>query len=145
MKELTRAEGHPVPQSENALDGISAATEGLIRASVSKNTLRAYRGSTKQLETWLKGRVLTDALLADYISELFHDQGKSPSTIALVVAAVQWREGDVAVSVVGCLKLTKMTIAGIRREGAGRMVVVASMGCRGRKLRGNVPQLIKGT
>ena len=96
---------------------VTERTVKMIRASVSKNTLRAYRGSTKQLETWLKGRVLTDALLADYLAELF-EAGKSPATIGIVVAAVKWREGEVEVSVVGWL--TRKALAGIRREGIGR-------------------------
>ena len=106
MKDLTTLSG-----------AITERTVDMIRASVSKNTLRAYRSATKQLETWLKGRVLNDALLADYLAELF-EAGKSPATIGIVVAAVKWREGAVEVSAVGWL--TRKALAGIRRKGAGR-------------------------
>ena len=51
--------------------------------------LRVYRRTTKQLEIWLDGRSLDDALLAEYIL-LLHQEGKSPSTISQVVAAVKW-------------------------------------------------------
>ena len=106
MKDLTTLSG-----------AVTERTADMIRASVSKNTLRAYRSATKRLETWLNGRILTDALLADYLAELF-EEGKSPATIAIVAAAVAWREGEVKQSVVGYL--TRKALAGIRREGIGR-------------------------
>lgn len=37
----------------------------------------------------LEERPLNDSLLSQYISHL-HQEGKSPATIALVVAAVKW-------------------------------------------------------
>ena len=67
----------------------------LIRAGVSDNTLKAYRHTTQKLETWLSGRVIDDGLLAQYITDL-HSQGKSPTTIALVVAAVKWQAKDLS-------------------------------------------------
>jgi site-specific recombinase XerD len=75
---------------------ISEQQAELIRSSVSENTLKAYRHATQKLETWLDGRVLDDGLLAEYITEL-HSQGKSPATIALVVAAVKWQAKDLLV------------------------------------------------
>ena len=63
---------------------VNAETEDLIRASVSKQTLTNYKRLIKQVETWLGGRVLDDALLADYISMLHHDEGKAPATISQV-------------------------------------------------------------
>ena len=91
-------------------------TAKAVRASVSRNTLRSYRSAVKALEAWLNGRALTDTLLADYISELFYEGGKSPSGIAQIISAVKWRMGDV--DVVG--QITKRALAGIRREGVGR-------------------------
>ena len=108
METITTSEGLPV----------SAETAGLIKASASKNTLRAYRTSIKQIETWLNERTLTDALLAEYITEL-HYAGKSPATIAQVVAAVSWRAKNAGVPTV-VAELTTTTMAGIRREGRGR-------------------------
>ena len=98
---------------------VSKETAELIRASVSPNTIRAYRTAIKQLELWLHGRALTDALLADYISELFHDAGRSPAGISQAVSAVSWRAKHAGVpSVVGAI--TQTTLAGIRREGRER-------------------------
>ena len=72
----------------------------------------------KQVEQWLGGRVLDDVLLADYISMLYHDEGKAPATISNVVAAVSWRSKQAGQQIVG--EITLATMAGIRREGAGR-------------------------
>jgi hypothetical protein len=89
----------------------------LIQSSVALNTIVAYRKATQKLEAWLDGQVLTDALLAAYITDLYH-QGKSPATIAQVVAAVKWRAGKSHIEVVG--EVTQRTLAGIRREGKTR-------------------------
>ena len=97
---------------------VNAETANLIRASVSKRTLRNYRFIIKRLEEWLGGRVLDDALLADYISMLHHDEGKAPATISQVVAAVSWRSKQAGQQIVD--EITLATMAGIRREGAGR-------------------------
>ncbi len=60
-----------------------------IRANVSDNTLKAYKHATRKLESWLEGRALSDAVLAEYVRFL-HEQGKSPATINLVLSAVKW-------------------------------------------------------
>ena len=52
-------------------------TESLIKVSVSENTLKAYQRALHNLETWLSGRTLFDALLAEYITNL-HKTGKTP-------------------------------------------------------------------
>ena len=91
--------------------------EFLIRASVSENTLRAYRRILRDLSAWLDGKAINDALLSQYISFL-HEGGKSPSSISQVVAAVKWRGKFKGVPVVG--EITKGALAGIRREGRGR-------------------------
>ena len=57
------------------------------------------------------------ACLATYITGLHH-QGKSPATIALVVAAVKWTASKSRIDVVG--EITQRTLAGIRREGKAR-------------------------
>ena len=76
-------------RQENAV-AISVETEELIRAGVSENTLKAYRRALQVLEAWLvvEETGLNDAVLAEYITQL-HRQGKSPATIAQVVAAVK--------------------------------------------------------
>ncbi len=80
MNQLTRVEAN-MP--------VSVGTAHLIRASVSDNTLKAYRHALKKLENWLGGRGLDDRLLAEYFAEL-HTAGRSPATIAQAVAAVRW-------------------------------------------------------
>ena len=60
-----------------------------VRANASDNTLKAYEHAKQKLESWLEGRQLTDAVLAEYIRYL-HAEGKSAATINLVVAAVKW-------------------------------------------------------
>lgn len=98
---------------------ISEDTQALIVSGVSQNTLKAYRRATRSLETWLDGAMLTDALLAQYITEL-HTEGKSPATIAQVVAAVKWQVKHQGAEIDLSLPLTTRTLAGIRREGKDR-------------------------
>ena len=111
------------PRANNPM--VSTETKELIRAGVAENTLRAYRTSIKALEAWLNGRALTDALLAKYVTELHTEYERAPATINQVVAAVRWmaeRESDETgkevVPPIG--RLTKGTMAGIRREGSDR-------------------------
>lgn len=61
--------------------------------------------------------MLTDALLADYITEL-HTEGKAPMTIAQVVAAAKWLAKNHGIEIVG--EITSKTLAGIRRKGKER-------------------------
>ena len=60
---------------------------------------------------------MNDGLLATYITEL-HQRGKSPATIAQVVAAAKWLSKNQGIEVVG--EITNKTLAGIRREGKER-------------------------
>ena len=106
-----------VTRKEEARLAISAETTELIQAGVADNTLNAYRRATLKLAAWLGGQILTDASLAEYIT-LLHQQGKSPSTVAQLVAAVKWRVGKSHAEVVG--EITQRTLAGIRREGRER-------------------------
>ena len=71
---------------------VSDVTAGLIRAGISKNTLKAYRHASKKLEPWLAGRVLDDRLLSKYITNP-HQLGNSPATISQAVAAVKLTAG----------------------------------------------------
>ena len=65
-----------------------AATE-LYNDSISEHTRRAYQGALDRLRAWAGGRMLTDALLADYLAELY-EEGKSPATITVVLAMVRF-------------------------------------------------------
>lgn len=94
-------------------------TENLIRASIAPNTLKAYQHALVGLQTHLSDQSLefSDNALAAYITYL-HGQGRAPSSISIVVAAVRWqlrnenKDYDVPI--------TTRTLAGIRREGRDR-------------------------
>ena len=77
---------HLAEQKETGL-AIAPETAQLIQQGIAPSTLKRYRTLSLRLETWLDGRLLTDALLASYITEL-HQQGKSPATINQVVVTV---------------------------------------------------------
>ena len=82
MNQLTRVEAN-IP--------VSVGTAKLIRASVSDNTLKAYRHALKKLETWLVGRGLDDRLLAEYIAELHYCREIAGGLSLKRFAAVKWR------------------------------------------------------
>ena len=109
MNELVR-------QNETGLS-ISQETKDLIQSSIADSTLKRYQRLSKEIEAWLNGSMLTDALLAEYITEL-HTEGKSPATIAQVVAAAKWLAKNHGIEIVG--EVTSKTLAGIRREGKER-------------------------
>lgn len=72
-------------QNQDGGLAINTETKELIQSSIADSTLKRYRRLSKQIETWLSRQMLTDARLADYITEL-HTAGKAPSTIVQVVA-----------------------------------------------------------
>ena len=96
---------------------ISTETKELIQSSIADSTLKRYQRLSQDIEAWLGGQMLNDALLATYCTELFH-AGKSPATIAQVVAAAKWLAKNHGIQVVG--EITSKTLAGIRREGKER-------------------------
>ena len=98
---------------------ITSQTASLIKASIAENTLKAYQRALHGLETWLSGRTLSDALLADYITSL-HENHKSPSTIGQLVAAVKWQLKHQSNAPLLPMPITQATLAGIRREGRDR-------------------------
>ena len=93
-------------------------TASLIKASIAENTLKAYQRALQSLTVWLSGRILSDALLANYITQL-HETGKSPATIGQVLAAVKWQLKHQSQESVN-FPITQTTLAGIRREGRDR-------------------------
>ena len=93
-------------------------TESLIKDSLSENTLKAYQRALAKLEGWLSGKILSDALLANYITEM-HRDGKSPATIAQAVAAVKWQLKHQSQDTLNFL-ITQATLSGIRRNGKDR-------------------------
>ena len=97
---------------------IPEETKDLIKSSIAENTRKAYQRSLANLTAWLSGQPLTDALLATYITEM-HKEGKSPATIAQLVAAVKWQFKHQAQETIN-LPITSATLAGIRRDGKDR-------------------------
>ena len=93
-------------------------TQTLIKASLSENTLKAYQRALQRLTDWLSGRTLSDALLANYITEM-HNAGKSPATIAQAVVAVKWQLKHQSLDTLN-LPITQATLSGIRRDGKDR-------------------------
>ena len=106
------------PESNTASLRLPKETESLIKASIAENTQKAYQRALHNLEVWLKGQTLSDMLLANYITDM-HGEGKSPATIAQVVAAVKWQFKHQPIEQMN-LSITVATLAGIRRDGKER-------------------------
>ena len=104
-------------ESDSVLQ-IDVGTGEVVRANVSDNTLKAYEHASRKLESWLEGRRLTDAVLAEYVRFL-SAEGKSPATINLVVAAVKWmavhQGADYEVGPISTRTLSEIRIEGKRR------------------------------
>ena len=99
---------------------ISDEREELVKASTAPSTVETYWRAMQQLEIWLDGRSLNDNLLADYITGLYQD-GKAPSTIGKIVAAVKWTAKHHGAGKKNVLfEITEKTLAGIRRKGKNR-------------------------
>ena len=98
---------------------LQSETEALIRASIAPNTLKAYRQALAGFQTYSSNQSLTfsDNALAAYITSL-HGQGRAPSSISIVVAAVRWQLRNESKDY--DLPVTTRTLAGIRREGKDR-------------------------
>ena len=105
-------------QSKTSTLQLPKETESLIKASIAENTLKAYQRALQSLETWLLGRTLSDALLANYIT-ILHEAGKSPATIGQVVAAVKWQLKHQSQETLN-FPITQATLAGICRAGKDR-------------------------
>ena len=117
MKEKTQ-ETAIVPTTE-ATTAIPQPTAELIAKSFAENTKRNRKQALRAFSHWLRGREITDGLLAEYAAYLF-DIGKAPGTISIAVSAVKWflkhRNGGTPVE----LPITSATLSGIRREGRDR-------------------------
>ena len=75
---------------EAAIGRPTPTARGLVEASVSPNTRRAYAGALRRLDTWLDGHELDDVALAAYLAEL-HDAGRASSSASMAVAAACFR------------------------------------------------------
>ena len=106
------------PESNTTSLRLPEETKDLIKSSIAENTRKAYQRALQRLSTWLSGQPLTDALLATHITEM-HREGKSPATIAQLVAAVKWQFKHQAQETIN-LSITSATLVGIRRDGKDR-------------------------
>ena len=79
---------------------LNQKTKDFIFSAVPENTRRAYKQAVAAFTKWLDGRPPSDAILADYI-RILYEEGKSPSTIRLVVAAVNWVAKHAGLSPIG--------------------------------------------
>ena len=94
--------------------------EFLIGASLSGNTVRAYRRALRDLDDWLnrQGLELNDQSLSEYIGHLF-ERGNAVASAQVVVAAACKRAGWSRLpSPKGYL--TKAAMSGYRRQAVGR-------------------------
>ncbi len=97
---------------------VSAHTRQLIGQSIAGHTRTAYAAALNGLDAEIPVDRQDDARIADYLAALYRD-GKSPATIALAVAAVQFRAKIAGTrSPVG--EVARRTLAGIRKDGRER-------------------------
>lgn len=83
----TAAETAALPAQARAA---AKSAAGLIRASVSENTRRAYRSALARLNAFTEGQALTDPVLAAYVGHL-EAAGRSPASAATAIAAARFR------------------------------------------------------
>ena len=102
---------------EHDIDLAAAASE-LAGASLSAGTRRVYAGALARLDAALDGAPLEDVYLAAYLAMLF-TAGKSPATLAQVVAAVRLR-AKLAGAPSPTGPATDRMLAGARRKGRRR-------------------------
>ena len=108
-----------VNPQQTEMTRLKSETEALIRSSIAPNTLKAYRHALTGIQKYLSDHNLeiSDSALAAYITDL-HGQGRAPSSISIVVAAVRWQLRNENKNY--DLPITTRTLAGIRREGKDR-------------------------
>jgi len=76
--------------SKTPFSAVADETKNLIFSAVPLNTVRVYKNALKRFVAWLDGQSPDDRMLADYVAYLYEKEDKSPATIALAVAAVNW-------------------------------------------------------
>ena len=104
--------------NQSSLTELPESTKGLIGASVSKNTLKAYEKALIGFDSFLAGRTANDENLSEYLN-LLHDRGLAPTTASLVVAAVKFRAKITNGKPIAG-QITDRVLAGYRRDAVGR-------------------------
>ena len=98
---------------------VSRETKDFIFSAVPANTWRAYKQAVDKFTAWLDGRNPTDGLLAEYVRHL-HEDGKSPSTITIAVAAVNWVSKHAGHPPVGGIATSEALKAARKKEADNR-------------------------
>lgn len=93
---------------------LGPATQRLINGSVSQNTRRVYVSQLRKLDSWLEGRELDDAKLAEYVGWLY-ERGVAAATPAQAVAACRY-VARAAGAADPCGALTRQALSGFRRD-----------------------------
>ena len=97
---------------------VGAHTRELIASSIADNTRTAYAAALRTLDAAVPVDRQADSTIPDHIAGL-HASGAAPASIALVVAAIQFRAKIAGTrSPVG--EVARRTLAGIRKEGRER-------------------------
>ena len=123
MRHLTNPEEGPkTPAIERPpappIAAVRDDTRQLIASSIADNTRAAYAAALRKLDAAVPVDRQADSTMADYIAGL-HAAGAAPASIAMVVAAVQFRAKIAGTrSPVG--EVARRTLAGIRKEGRDR-------------------------
>ena len=123
MRHLTNPEqrrtAHAIDRPETPeWTAVGEDARQLIGQSIADNTRAAYAAALRTLDAAVPVDRQTDATIADHIAGL-HAAGAAPASIALVVAAVQFRAKIAGTrSPVG--EVARRTLAGIRKEGRDR-------------------------
>ena len=113
---------HPAGKADSKTttnrDGRGESHTRLADEGLAQGTRKTYRRAVRRFDDWLAGRPETDAELAAHLDRMFA-QGLSPKYAGVVVAAVAERASrEGRSSPAG--ELTARSLAGFRRNGAGR-------------------------
>lgn len=99
---------------------LPARATKLARSSIAPSTKRVYESALRKLQNWLTEHQaqLDYPTLATYLADLF-DQGRSPATCSLIVAALEY-QAKISAQASPIGRATKSVLAGISREGKER-------------------------
>ena len=123
MRHLTNSEERPKTPAIDRPEtpewtAVRDDTRQLIASSIADNTRAAYAAALRTLDAAVPVDRQTDSTIADHIAGL-HAAGAAPASIALTVAAVQFRAKIAGTrSPVG--EVARRTLAGIRKDGRER-------------------------
>ncbi len=123
MRHLTNPDERPKTphidrQPASQIAAVRDDTRELIASSIADNTRTAYAAALRTLDAAVPVDQHADSTIADHIAGL-HGAGAAPASIALVVAAIQFRAKIAGTrSPVG--EVARRTLAGIPKEGRDR-------------------------